>query len=176
MPSPPESNPWLPEFLHTDSTEYFPAPPENPPKAILMRGAENWLTRFASPGESANGRAVKEEVQALFARWLRMQNLCVLMGAGASLYATNILNAELLDHAAGLLKGRASADTLDVITGFASDKSKPRRRIEEFLSQLQALCGLFEASDAPLDKLPVPEMVTNGAKTLSVSGHPRTAE
>jgi hypothetical protein len=97
MPSEAGSNPWVPELLHTDKTEYFPTIAESSPKAVLLRGSENWLTRFFSPSESgSHGQAVKEEVQALFARWLRMQNLCVLMGAGASLYATNILNAKLL--------------------------------------------------------------------------------
>src|ERR1035437_9355281 len=136
-------NPWVPELLHTDKTGDFPSPGEKPLKAFLLRGAENWLTRFATPSESGDtGQAVKEEVQALFARWLRMQNLCVLMGAGASLYATNFLNAGLLEQAAGLLKGRKTEATLEAVKEYASDGSKPARRIEQFLSQLQGLCSL----------------------------------
>ena len=157
MPEKPEPlpNPWSSEILYTDKTEYYPSPGEESPRAVLMRGSENWLTRFATPGDSiSGGQAVKEEVQALFARWLRMQNLCVLMGAGASLYATNFLNAGLLEHAAALLKGRTTATTLDVVKEYASDDAQPARRIEQFLSQLQGLCSLFNAPDAPLDMLP----------------------
>ncbi|MBI5868938.1 MAG: hypothetical protein HZB43_11755, partial [candidate division Zixibacteria bacterium] len=107
MAQPIEFDPWAPALLHTDKAAYFPNPSETTPKAVLFRGAENWLTRFATPSDSnAGGQAVKEEVQALFARWLRMQNLCVLLGAGASQYVTNFLNAGLLDRSADMLKGR----------------------------------------------------------------------
>jgi hypothetical protein len=134
MPTQTELSPWVPELLHTAETEY---------------GAENWLARFSdASGSTDSGQAVKEEVQALFARWLRMQNLCVLMGAGASLYATSTLNSQLLAQATSLLKGRQAEKTLAAVGQFASDKANPDRRIELFLTQLQALCSLFDAERA----------------------------
>jgi hypothetical protein len=161
MPTDAKLNPWAPELLHTDRTDYFPTPGEKAPKAILLQGSENWLGRFSTAIDlGSEGQPVKEEVQALFARWLRMQNLCVLMGAGASLYATKILNAKLLEHSAELLKGRRTIIALETIRAFASDKSGPDRKIEDFLSQLQGLCSLFGVNNGPLDKLPAPPLLS----------------
>jgi hypothetical protein len=66
------------------------------------------------------------------------------------------------------LNGGPSAKTLESITDFASDKSKPGRRIEDFLSQLQALRSLFGTPDSPLDRLPAPTLLSSGHETVSI--------
>jgi len=150
------TDPWVPDGLYIDKgTDYLAS--EKPAQAIILRGNDNWLSRFAGQlGAETFHRAVREEVQALFARWLRMQNLCVLMGAGASYYVTKTLNAELLDSACRLLAGRRSQQTLSAILKFASDGSKPGKNIEAFLSQLIGLSTLFESASLPLDKIASP--------------------
>ena len=108
-------NPWLASSLFVgDGETYLQA--DTPTGSTILRGTENWVSRFSG---QHSGQAVKEEVQALFARWLRMQNFCVLMGAGASRYVTKTLNADLLDGSRQLLKGRRSEKTLAAILAFA---------------------------------------------------------
>jgi hypothetical protein len=131
-----------------------------PLPSALLRGRENWLARFESEaGTSASRQVIKEEVQALFARWLRMQNLAVLMGAGASYYVTATLNAGLLDRAARLFDGRRSERTFRDVLQFSSNATRPANNIERFLSQLLALTTLFEAASLPLDRIPQPLVI-----------------
>ena len=146
------TGPWLAGSLYVGSgADYLQA--DTPTGSTILRGTENWVSRFS--GEQS-GQAVKEEVQALFARWLRMQNFCVLMGAGASYYVTKTLNAGLLDGARKLLKGRRSEKTLTAILELASDPLRPAKNIEQFLSQLLGLSTLFNSAALPLDKIPTP--------------------
>ena len=152
-----QSNPWNPELLQREAG-YFPSSGDDPEKSVLMRGSENWLARFGQTNAFGGGQAVKEEVQSLFARWLRMQNFCVLMGAGASCYVTKTLNAGLLTQASGLLESRPSATTLNAIRLLASDQERPGRKIEHFLSQLKGLCSLFDDPLSPLDMIPKPSL------------------
>ena len=150
--TPEKIDPWLASSLYLgDGETYLKA--DTPTGSTILRGTENWVSRFS---EKHSGQEVKEEVQALFARWLRMQNFCVLMGAGASYYVTKTLNAGLLDGARKLLKGRRSERTLAAILAFASDSSRPAKNIEQFLSQLLGLSTLFNAAALPLDKIPIP--------------------
>ena len=149
---------WNQESLRMESA-YVPAVGDDPEKSALFRGTENWLARFSTSGAAGSQQAIREEVQSLFARWLRMQNLCVLMGAGASCYATKTLNSGLLPKASALLKSRPTGATLDTITkNWSSDPDKPAVRFEEFLSQLQGLCNLFGNPSGPLDKIPTPKL------------------
>ena len=144
--------PWVGGSLYLGSGEDY-LQTDAPTGSVILRGTENWVARFS--GQQAS-QAVKEEVQALFARWLRMQNFCVLMGAGGSYYVTKTLNAGLLDGARRLLKGRRSEKTLTTILALASDPMRPAKSIEQFLSQLLGLCTLFNSSALPLDKIPAP--------------------
>lgn len=150
------SHPWsLTNIFTGGGEEYLRKPDEK--KAIILRGPENWLNRFVSQTSSATADdAIREEVQALFARWLRMQNLCVLMGAGASFYVTKALNANLLDSAAKLLVGRRSEKTLSRVRALASKPDAPGKRIEQFLSQLVGFVTLFDSKELPLDNAPFP--------------------
>jgi len=147
--------PWSLDTLFAGTGEDYLRNPDG--KAIILRGRDNWLNRFVSQTNKATADdAIREEVQALFARWLRMQNLCVLMGAGASYYVTKALTANLLDSAAKLLAGRRSEKTLSRVKTFASQPSDPANRVEQFLSQLVGFVSLFDSKDLPLDKVPFP--------------------
>jgi hypothetical protein len=76
-------DPWHPSGLYLGSGQQYLAA-DNPSGTAICGGKENWLSGFST---STSGQTVKEEVQALFARWLGMQHFCVLMGAGASYYS-----------------------------------------------------------------------------------------
>jgi hypothetical protein len=128
-------NPWAPGLLFYEDGDAYLALSGRPEKSVILRGKENWLSRFSNRPDTES-RHVREEILALFARWLRMQNLCVLTGAGTSWYATNTLNAGLLATAKALLLGRRSDETLSAVMTFASDTAMPGKRIELFLSQL----------------------------------------
>lgn len=155
-------DPWLSSKLYTGKGEdYFAL--EQPTQAAIFRGKENWLNRFASQG-GASPRTIKEEVQALFARWLRMQNFCILMGAGASYYVTKTLNAGLLDRACKLLKGRRSEETLAELFKLTTDATLPAKNIEQFLSQLLGLSTLFDSDALPLNKISPSNYVSKARK------------
>jgi hypothetical protein len=117
----------------------------------LFRGQENWLSRLK--GERIE--AIKQEVRALVARWLKMQNVCILMGAGASHYVGGFGGEGLYDRAKSLLDSRPSNKTLATLLKFCSDPEKIGTNFESFLSQLSLLVRLASKSDWPLDKLPV---------------------
>jgi hypothetical protein len=149
-------SPWLAASIFTGKGRDYLKEPDRE-RAIVLRGPDNWLNRFVVTSAATVDDAIREEVQALFARWLRMQNLCVLVGAGASYYVTKALNANLLDSAAKLLVNRRSEKTLKRVKAFASQPSDPANRIEQFLSQLVGFVSLFGSKQLPLDKVPFPE-------------------
>lgn len=125
--------------------------------SFMFRGQENWLSRFASMQDINEQRDdVKQEVTALLARWLKMQNVCLLMGAGASYYVTGFLGMGLFDRVKSLLAGRESASTLATLIELASDPDSVGRDFEKFLSQLSAWRALLNSSDWPLDKMSLP--------------------
>lgn len=159
-----KADPWLVANLFTSPGEsYFLHAGSGEP--IILRGRDNWLGRFVSPTSGMpSGDSIREEVQALFARWLRMQNLCVLVGAGTSYYVTKALNAQLLESAAKLLAGRRSQKTLERIKDFATNRNDIANRIEQFLSQLVGFVSLFESPGLPLDKVPFPAFDLEPAK------------
>jgi len=84
-----------------------------------------------------------QEVQALFARWLRMQNLVVLTGAGTSVCADGKLGKELLPGAKELVSGRATADLLDRLLDCSVQQNL---NFEEFLSYLCAIRRCLKGS------------------------------
>lgn len=122
----------------------------------LFRGRENWLSRFSRIDDAVEQtQAIRDEVRALVARWLKMQNLSVLMGAGASRYVTGFVGVELFERVKSLLTGRPSAETLRKILERSTAPEKIGSRFEEFLSQLSALSRLGATADWPLDMLPM---------------------
>lgn len=120
---------------------------------ILYRGSENWLSRFAKDKEDERKSNIRQEVLALFARWLKMQNVRILIGAGASFYVTGFVGSGLFGRVKKLLEGRSSELTLKAILAHASDPDKVGLHFEKFLSQLTAWRSLLEASQWPIDQM-----------------------
>ncbi len=52
-----------------DSTEKIPN--EKDTTCLLQRGNENWLSRFSKIEEEKRPDEIKQEVRALFAKWLK---------------------------------------------------------------------------------------------------------
>lgn len=121
----------------------------------LFRGAENWLARFANEEPRDLVRNIRQEVRAISARWLKMQNVCVLVGAGASQYVAKFAGAGLFDRAKSIIAERTSAFTLNALLAHASRPGDIGIRFEEFLSQLSAVIRLSDGTDWPLDGLRV---------------------
>lgn len=119
----------------------------------VFRGQENWLRRL----NSAEPDTLIQETKALIARWLKMQNVCVLGGAGMSYYVGGFVGSGLLTRIQELLKGTAAGKTLEKALAFASDPSAVSKEFESLLSQLSGLVA-FGSELSPLDKLPVMEL------------------
>lgn len=149
---------WSELQLYTNLSTSFPeivsASNQKLQPCFLFRGKENWLSHFR---ECNNGdekiRCIRQEVRALSARWLKMQNVCVLMGAGASKYITDFVGSGLYERVRKLLDNRNSCKTLDSLLKYASKPDEIGKRFEEFLSQLSALSCLLEVERWPIDKL-----------------------
>ena len=92
------------------SLSFFTSPTSTPPDvtrkdekfepSFLYRGQENWLSKF----QDEETEEIKQEVRALVARWLKIQNLSVLLGAGSSLYATGFVGEGLFSKVTSLLE------------------------------------------------------------------------
>jgi hypothetical protein len=120
----------------------------------LFRGADDYLAhrkpawaQTEANEERREGirREVMQEVRALFARWLRMQNLVVLTGAGTSISAGGKLGSQLLPGAQKLVDGRNTAALLDRLIACCNG-SNPN--VEEFLSYLCAVRRCLTRSDS----------------------------
>ncbi len=133
-----------------DSIEKIPN--EKDTTCLLQRGNENWLSRFSKIEEEKRPDEIKQEVRALFAKWLKMQNVCLLLGAGASFYVTGFLCSGLFYEARKLLANRRSDSTLKKILKHSSKPNDIGKNFEVFLSQLTAWCQLSKNDDWPLDK------------------------
>lgn len=121
---------------------------------FLYRGSENWLTRL---GESRDSKermeSVRQEVRAFSARWLKMQNVCVLAGAGASQYVGGFVGSGLFARVQELLRRRPSSSTLEDLLSQSSRPEEVGPRFEAFLTQLSFLSRLQANADWPLDKI-----------------------
>ena len=122
-------------------------------ECVLLRGKENWLSQFSSCPTESMEATIRQEVRALFARWLRMENVCLLVGAGASHYVTEFVTSGLYGAATKLLKGRATDATLQLLLKYCSEPDGIGTQFESFLSQLAAWRSLTDASRWPLEKL-----------------------
>ncbi len=143
-----ESHGELPDTFKGEQGQWQPS--------FFFRGQDNLLVPMKS--EAGAGEIhirIRQEVQATFARWLKMQNVCVLMGAGASYYVTELLGVNLLEKIEELLVGRQSKRTLESILRYASERGRVEKDFEGFLSQLSALLRLGQKANFPLDKLPI---------------------
>jgi hypothetical protein len=151
-------DPWLALELYTESRAELPDTSKDEQgqwyPSFFFRGQDNLLMPMESDAGAGELHVrVRQEVQATFGRWLEMQNVCVLMGAGASYYVTELLGINLLEKIEELLVGRQSKQTLESILRYASECSRVEKDFEGFLSQLSALLRLWQKGKAPLDKL-----------------------
>jgi hypothetical protein len=79
-----------------------------------------------------------------------MQNCCVLLGAGASYYATGFLGSGLLDAIRPMLAQRRSIATLDQLLELADSDQHVAANFEAFLSQISAWAAVVDARGWPL--------------------------
>ncbi|MGB7295403.1 MAG: SIR2 family protein [Candidatus Aminicenantales bacterium] len=153
------ADPWSVLQMCTEAISRFPKVSQDAGRwqpCVLYRGGENWLARFGKGLEVTDQiKNIREEVRALSAKWLRMQNVCVLLGAGASKYATGFVGSGVFDRVRSLLEGRPSAKTLDALLQHSSKPGEVGRRFEQFLSQVSSLVSLSEVRRWPLDNLPI---------------------
>lgn len=128
------------------------------PRCWLLRGRGNYLIHrrqsWLQTGEDDDRRRelrseMMQEVRALFARWLRMQNIVVLTGAGTSVCAGGRLGKDLLSGARELLRGRPTAALLDRLVS-CCDEAK--LNFEEFLSYLSAVRRCLRGSVSSFNK------------------------
>jgi hypothetical protein len=134
--------------------------------SVLFRARENWLARLHPKAKPEDQIVpIREDVRALSAKWLRMQNVSVLLGAGASFYVTGFAGRELRDRVQRLVEQSPSSSVLREVLTWTEQPGALGRRFEEFLSQLAALARLSESSAWPLEKLeiPIPLRKTRGA-------------
>ena len=170
----PSADAWCELSMDATSTLAFPTMSVDSDKigrlCFLYRGGENWLARFGkdikSPEQIKN---IRQEVRTISARWLKMQNVCVLFGAGASKYVTGFIGSGLFEHVRELLKGRYSVTILEAILQYTSKQHVIGKRFEEFLSQLSSLARLSENTRWPLDKLPIEISLEGVQKSTSLS-------
>lgn len=136
---------------------------------FLFRGRENWLARLPEGDDKKPPvKDIQQEARALVARWLRMQNLCVLVGAGASAYVTKFVTSGLFDQIQTILKDRPSYKTLTSLLSLSSEPSKIGFRLEDFLSQVSGCVHLADAEKQPLDRLRLePALATDKTKDLT---------
>jgi hypothetical protein len=114
----------------------------------VFRGRENWLRRV----NSEDSATLVQEAKALIARWLKMQNVCVLSGAGMSYCAGGALGSGLFERTQTLLKDTDSGTLLQKAIELAEKPSEVANDFEAFLSQLTALAALATAQ-SPLEKI-----------------------
>lgn len=168
------SEPWSKLRIYTDSTSDFPNVSQDSAEkytpCLLYRGGENWLARFGKEIEASEQMEnIRQEVRAVSAQWLKMQNLCVLLGAGASMYATGFVGAGLFDCARSLLDARSSDAILDAVLDYTTKPNEIGNQFEEFLSQLAALSYLSDRTRGPLDKLPINVPLSGVGKSTTLS-------
>jgi hypothetical protein len=145
------------------STALEKSPPvtETPDEAkkpcLLLRGQENLLARIWTEEKPEITDEVlsdiRQEVRALCAQWLKMQNVNALIGAGASKYVTGFIGRELYEQVVMILADRASRKTLEEILTLAGNPEDVGVRFEEFLSQLTNLVTLLRGESGPLAKV-----------------------
>ena len=86
---------------------------------------------------------IRAEARALAAQWLKVENAAVLLGAGASWYATKFLGREMFDRIRQSLKGSEAATTLDQVLQYVKRPEALGTQCEAFLTQLSMFVPLI---------------------------------
>lgn len=164
-----EKTPWGGLRWHTTPADELPTVAEKDgvlEPNILMRAGENLLARFQGQDDSEQLENIRQEVRAIASRWLRMDNVSVLMGAGASKYALGFVTSGLAGRVQELLKGRPADRVFDALLKQASKPDDLGKRFEDFLSQLSALIRLSDNSQWPLDRIAI-DVPLKGIRTAA---------
>ncbi len=129
----------------------------------------------ASTAGIDEGGTVLATVQALCARWLRTQNVCVLAGAGASVCAGAPPGSELLPQVRGLLKGRRTEELLEGFLRLCDEKSRDTHHpvdVEDLLSHLCGVRRLLEPSHGSVLTPPRVENPVNASRFTALMPKP----
>ncbi len=150
------------ETLHKETNE------EKRKICRLYRGRENWSGRVwdsdKEPTEDERDD-IYQEVRALSSNWIKMQNLTLLMGAGASKCVLNFVGKDIYEKIKKHIGNRPSKQTLEKIEKMSSLPNKINFNFEEFLSQLNILEKVLSGTNVPLDKMSECFKITNGLKS-----------
>jgi hypothetical protein len=126
-------------------------------RCILLRGQENWLRKVLNDEQPEVTPEIvveiRQEVRALSAQWLKMQNVCALIGAGASKYVTGFVGAGIFDRVKAILDKRPSGEILQKALKFVASPQDLARNFEEFLSQLTVVVRVLEGKFGPFRNL-----------------------
>lgn len=170
------SDPWASLKFYTDLTPTTPPISTDPTGLLqpnfLYRGRVNYFSKFNKELDSPERtRSIQQELRTLVARWLKMQNVSVLLGAGASKYATGFVASGLFDHLSALISTRPSAVTLKAFINYVSKTGEVGKRFEEFLAQISILVRVLDPKQWPIDKLPFSLPVPGLPEGKSVKDH-----
>lgn len=164
------------ENYSSEDSETISRPTEETPlgECVLFQGRKNYLQHHQEEWDRIKDDTYKkdvfkkkviQEVRALGARWLRMQNVCVLAGAGTSRCAQGSLGSELLARTRDLLTiaTRKSGIMLNNLLQSCDEK---KLNYEEFLSYLCTARRCINPSETSFVK-PLQVSMTIGENTQS---------
>ena len=178
-----EFDAWRARFEFGDLLAALPRlrPPEGQtatgPDICLLQGGHNYLAHYRPQFDDIRAKLgktdeqpltrrvlkdteghLRQEVRALIARWLRMQNVCVLAGAGASRCCNAPLGSDFASGVATLLSGRPTSALFKRLL----DACVQPVDFERFLSQLGAIRRCLRPSEGTF-RQPLSVGVAGGA-------------
>lgn len=147
-------------------------------KCVIYQGRKNYLQHHHEEWDRNKAEVERkdtfkkkmiQEVRALSARWLRMQNVCILTGAGTSICVGGCKGNELATKTKELLslgKGRESAHLLSQLLSLCNEDNL---NFEEFLSYLGAARRCIEPSNRSFSKPFQVSVSLSGEKSRAIT-------
>jgi hypothetical protein len=124
-------------------------------KCRFFRGRENLLRKMwksESGFKEQDRENIRKEIMAICSNWLKMQNVCALLGAGASKCILGFVGKDMYKRIKNILSKRKSTNLLEELEKMSSEPSKIDAQFEEYLSQLTLFKKLMSETTNPLDK------------------------
>jgi hypothetical protein len=124
-------------------------------KCRFFRNKENFIKRLWKPGAELTDLDrdnIRQEIRAICSNWLKMQNVCALLGAGASKCVLGFVGKDIYPRIKNLLSKRPSIKLLEKLESMSSDPADIHTLFEEYLSQLTLLKRMLFEKTKPLDK------------------------
>jgi hypothetical protein len=123
-------------------------------KCVIYQGTKNYLKQYSEEWNRCNSgpeieqfkSKVTQQVRALTARWLRMQNLCVLAGAGTAVCVGGLKGNELFEMTKGILSLKADQASTKLLLQLLTLCDTKSVNFEDFLSYLCAAKRVAEPS------------------------------